>query len=63
MSHCFGVANGHSIKFPVRKRNVTSLEVESYNYAIYSESRDQVYSNSQDDLSSLVALGKHVLAS
>jgi hypothetical protein len=51
------------IKFPGRKRSVTTFEVESYNYAMYSESEDQIYSNDEAYLRCLVALGKHVLAS
>jgi hypothetical protein len=46
----------------MRMRNVTSLEVESYNYVIYRESRDQVHGNDQNYLRSFVQLGKNLLA-
>jgi len=49
-------------KFPDRERSVTLFEVERYNYAIYSESEDQIYSNDEAYLRSLVLMGKHVLA-
>jgi hypothetical protein len=48
--------------FPDRTRNVTQFEVERYNYAIYSRSDDQVYSNDQLYLGSLVKIRKDVLA-
>jgi len=51
------------VKFPARKRSVTPFEVESYNYAIYSKSEDQVYSNDKAYLRDLVVVGKDVLAS
>jgi hypothetical protein len=50
------------VKFPGRARSVSSLEAESYNYAIYSRSEDQVYSDDEDYLRSLVARGKHLLS-
>lgn len=49
-------------RFPDRERSVTAFEVERYNYAIYSESEDQIYSNDAVYLRCLVAIGKHVLA-
>jgi hypothetical protein len=49
------------VKFPDRTRNVTSLEVERHNYAIYSLSEDQIYSNDQSYLSDLVRVNKNVL--
>ena len=48
-------------KFPDRTRNVTSFEVERHNYAIYSKSEDQIYSNDQSYLSDLVRVNKNVL--
>ncbi len=50
-------------KFPDRTRNVTRFEVERYNYAIYSKSEDQIYSNDESYLRSLVVMQKDVLAS
>jgi hypothetical protein len=47
--------------FPDRERSVTSLEVERYNYAIYSTSEDQIYSNDPTYLRGLVEIGKDVL--
>lgn len=44
-------------------QRMTSFEVERYNYAIYSTSHDQIYSNNESYLRSLVNLGKDVLAS
>lgn len=49
-------------KFPDSGRSVSSLEAENYNYTIYSSSEDQVYSNDEAYLRSLVAIGKHVLS-
>lgn len=51
-----------SLKFPEQKRRVTPLEVETYNYAIYSNSNDQVYSSDETYLRSLVAIGKRALS-
>jgi hypothetical protein len=51
-----------AVKFPTRARNVMPLEVEPYNYAIYSKSEDQIYSNDETYLRGLVAMGKDVLA-
>jgi hypothetical protein len=47
-----------AVKFPDRIRSVTSFEVERYNYAIYSKSDDQIYSNDAIYLRSLVSMGK-----
>jgi hypothetical protein len=52
-----------SVKFPDRTRSITNFEVERYNYAIYSKSYDQIYSNDQTYLRSLVIMGKGVLGS
>jgi hypothetical protein len=52
----------NTVKFPDRTRRVTSLEVEAYNHAIYSMSEDQVYSNDEAYLGSLVAIGKHLIS-
>lgn len=49
-------------RFPDRERGVTTFEVERYNYAIYSNSEDQIYSNDATYLGCLVATGKHILA-
>jgi hypothetical protein len=51
------------VRFPGRERNLTLFEVERYNYAIYSKSEDQVYSNDESYLRSIVAMRKNVLAS
>jgi hypothetical protein len=50
------------VKFPNRERIASQFEVERYNYAIYNKSEDQIYSNDARYLSSLVAIGKHVLS-
>ncbi len=42
-------------RFPDRERSVTPFEVERYNYAIYSNSEDQIYSNDAAYLRRLVA--------
>ena len=52
-----------STKFPGRERIVNFLEVERYNYEIYSMSEDQLYSSDSDYLQGLAAIGKHALAS
>lgn len=52
-----------TVKFPSRTRRVTQLEVEACNYAIYSMSEDQIYSNDEAYLRSLVAIGKHLVSS
>lgn len=44
-----------------RERSVTLFEVERYNYAIYSNSEDQIYSSDEDYLRQLVATKKNVL--
>ncbi|MCR1344894.1 DUF4238 domain-containing protein [Acidithiobacillus ferrooxidans] len=49
-------------RFPDRKRGVTTFEVERYNYAIYCNSEDQIYSSESNYLGCLVAMEKHVLA-
>ena len=49
-------------KFPDRERNVTTFEVERYNYEIYDRSEDQLYSNDLAYLRDLVSMGKHMLA-
>jgi Protein of unknown function (DUF4238) len=51
-----------AIASPGRTRNVTAFEVERYNYAIYSASEDQIYSNHASYLRSLVSMPKEVLA-
>jgi Protein of unknown function (DUF4238) len=51
-----------TLKFPRQERVANKLEVENYNYMIYRESEDQVYSNDQGYLHSLVSIGKHVLS-
>ena len=51
-----------AVNFLDRTRSVTRFEVERYNYAIYSRSDDQVYSNDQSYLRSLVRIWKDVLA-
>lgn len=56
------VLTKEAVNFPDRTRNVTRFEVERYNYAIYSRSDDQVYSNDQSYLRSLVRIRKDVLA-
>jgi len=50
-----------SKKFPHQRRRVSQLEVENYNYAIFQASEDQVYSNDETYLRSLVTMGKHLL--
>jgi hypothetical protein len=50
-----------AVKFPDRERNVTTFEVERYNYEIYDRSEDQLYSNDFAYLRDLVGMGKHVL--
>jgi hypothetical protein len=50
-------------KFPDKKRDMSKFEVETYNYAIFSNSRDQVYANDRFYLVALVSLGKQLLAS
>jgi hypothetical protein len=50
-----------SEKFPQRLRNVSKIEVETYNYLMYSESDDQIYSNDKDYLESLVSISKNPL--
>lgn len=50
------------VKFPNRTCNVTPFEVERYNYAIYSRSEDQIYSNDGSYLRSLVNIRKDLLA-
>lgn len=52
-----------AVKFSDRARYVTGFEVERYNYAIYSKSDEQVYSNDQSYLRSFVTMRKDVLAS
>jgi hypothetical protein len=49
-------------KLQDQRRRITQLEVENYNHTIYRESEDQVYSNDQGYLGSLVSIGKHLLA-
>jgi hypothetical protein len=51
-----------TLKFPHQQRLVSKLEVENYNYTIYRESEDQIYSNDQAYLHSLASIGKHVLS-
>lgn len=51
-----------AVKLPNKIRSISQLEVESYNYAIYSKSEDQVYSDDVTYLRSLVAMGKHLLS-
>jgi hypothetical protein len=51
-----------AVKYPNKARLISQLEVESYNYAIYSKSEDQVYSDDATYLRSLVAMGKHLLS-
>ncbi len=48
-------------RFPDRERNVTLFEVERYNYAVYGNSEDQIYSSDEDYLRQLVATKKNVL--
>lgn len=57
------VLSKDTVKFTNRELPVTTFEVERYNYAIYSKSEDQVYSNDESYLRSIVAMGKNVLAS
>ena len=56
------VLTNDAVKFPDRTRNVTRLEVEPYNYAIYSRSEDQIYSNDESYLRSLIGMPKDLLA-
>jgi Protein of unknown function (DUF4238) len=49
------------VAFPGSTRIVTDLEAERYNYAIYSTSEDQIYSNDASYLGSLVSMPKDVL--
>jgi len=51
-----------ALKFPGRYRNITSFEAERYNYAVYSKSEDQIYSNDADYVRCLVLVGKDMLA-
>ena len=51
----------HAASFPNRRRRASQFEVESYNYAIFQASEDQVYSNDGAYLRSLVAIGKHIV--
>ena len=48
-------------RFPDQRRRASQFEVENYNYTMYQASEDQVYSNDEAYLRSLVAMGKHVL--
>jgi len=50
------------VRFPHKQRRLSQLEVENYNYAIFSKSNDQVYSNDRAYLNSLVVIGKHLLS-
>lgn len=50
------------VKFPNRERMASKFEVERYNYAIYNKSEDQIYSNDQNYLKSLVDIGKNLLS-
>jgi hypothetical protein len=56
------VLTKNAVKFPHSGRRVSQFEVESHNYAIYSGSEDQVYSDNEVYLRSLVTLGKHLLS-
>lgn len=51
-----------TVKFPVRERELSLFEVERYNYAIYRNSEDQIYSNDKVYMGGLVTMGKDVLA-
>lgn len=51
-----------ALRFPDREQNLTQFEVERYNYAIYSNSDDQVYTNDQIYLRCLISMEKHVFA-
>ena len=55
------VLTNNAAKLGDRTRSVSALEVEHYNYAIYSKSEDQVYSNNESYLRSLVAIQKDML--
>jgi len=50
------------VKYPEKRRILSELEVEHYNFLIYQASDDQVYSNDPDYLASLMALPKDALA-
>ena len=49
-------------KFSNQSRNVTELEVERYNHAIYERSEDQIYSGDKVYLQQLVSIEKHLFA-
>jgi hypothetical protein len=52
-----------SDKFPQRVRKLSKMEVETYNFLMYSESDDQIYSNDKGYLESLVSIPKGALGS
>jgi len=56
------VLTNDAVKFSDRTRNVISFEVEHYNYAVYGRSEDQIYSNDESYLRSLVSIRKDLLA-
>jgi hypothetical protein len=49
-------------KFPHQKRNITTFEVEHYNYTMFRLADDQVYSSDESYLRSLISMGKNVLS-
>lgn len=49
------------VRLPDRERSVTLFEVERYNYAIYSNSEDQIYSSDEYYLRNLVSTKKNML--
>lgn len=57
-AHLAMVLTKDTVRYKDREVALTSLEVEKFNYAIYSKSFDQVYSGDERYLSSLVALDK-----
>jgi hypothetical protein len=49
------------VKYPKKRRALSNIEVETYNFLIYQASEDQVYSNDRDYLNSLIELPKDIL--
>ena len=50
------------LKFPQARKHLSAPEVEDYNYSIYDKSEDQLYTDDEGYLSSLVANGRRLLS-
>jgi len=48
-------------RFPANRLTISQLEAEAYNFAIYSKSDSQVYSNDREYLEALTQLPKTTL--